>query len=323
MMNNEGGATDQQADSQPRYPIGVVAQRTGLSTHVLRAWERRYGLVDPGRDENGVRLYSNADIVRLRLLKRVTEGGHPIGRVAALDTRGLLALAREADRAADLAGAARVPEAADRFVAACLEAVEAMDGVRIHGVLMKAVVGLGLMEFVEGVVSPLLRRTGELWAGGELCPAHEHLLSVRVHRVLDWLLETLPNAPGAPLLLATTPAGQRHELGAMLAGVVAADVGWRAVYFGPDLPAGDIARAAATTGADAVALSLVHRDDPESAREELRELRARLPGRVHLFVGGPAAAQHRDHLRAEGIGCLPDLASLRAALRATGLLPEG
>lgn len=312
---------EHETDVQPQYPIGAVAQRTGLSTHVLRAWERRYGLVEPRRDGNGIRLYSNSDIVKLRLLRRVTESGHPIGRLAALDTEQLVALVREEERTAE-EGAPRIPAAADRSVALCLEAVEAMDGSRIHGVLMRAVVGLGLMEFVEGVVSPVLRRVGELWEGGALCPAHEHLLSMCVHRVLDWLLDTLPSAPGAPLLLATTPAGQRHELGAMLAGVVAADVGWRTLYFGPDLPVGDIARAVETTGADGVALSLVYRGDGTSALEDLRELRSSLPGNVFLFVGGQAAAPLRDPLARYGITCLADLTALRIALQATGKVPE-
>ncbi len=313
---------DSDTDSQPQYPIGAVAQRTGLTTHVLRAWERRYGLVDPRRDENGVRLYSSADIVRLRLLRRVTESGHPIGRVADLDTDRLVALVREEEQSAAQAGAPRISEVADRYMAACLEAVEAMDGSRIHAVLMRAVVGLGLMDFVEGVVSPLLRRVGELWEGGELCPAHEHLLSVCVQRVLAWLLDTLPSAPGAPLLLATTPSGQRHELGAMLAGVVAADSGWRTLYFGPDLPVGDIAHAAETTGADAVALSMVYRADAPSVESDLRELRSRLPGGVFLFVGGPGVSPQRERLAELGVDCLADLTALRIALQATGKVPE-
>lgn len=316
-MNHE---TDAQ---QPQYPIGAVAQRTGLSTHVLRAWERRYGLVDPRRDANGIRLYSSADIVRLRLLRRVTEAGHPIGRVAGLDTERLVALVREEESSAERTGAPRIPAAADRYVASCLEAVEGMDGSRIHGVLMKALVGLTLMEFVEGVVSPLLRRVGELWEGGALCPAHEHLLSVCIHRVLHWLLDTLPTLPGAPLLLATTPSGQRHELGAMLAAVVAADVGWRTIYFGPEMGTDDIARAVSATGADAVALSLVYRGDGTSAEDDLRDLRSHLPGSVFLFVGGPALALRRDGLTEHGVTWLSDLTALRIALQATGKVPEG
>lgn len=305
-------------DGEPQYPIGAVAQRTGLSTHVLRAWERRYGLVEPRRSESGVRLYSNEDIVRLRLLRRVTEGGHPIGRVAELSTEQLLALVREDEQAAERDGATRITAAADQAVARCLAAVEAMDGAAIHAALTRSVMALSLMEFAEGMVCPLLRRVGELWHGGALCPAQEHLLSASVQRVLAWLMDSLPGSPNAPLLLTTTPRGQRHELGAMLATVVAADAGWRTVYFGPDLPVDEISRAAAATGADAVALSAVYLGEGTPLHRPLSELRSRLAGDAFLFAGGAAVERERSALTDAGIVCLHDLGALRIALQATG-----
>lgn len=312
---------DGEADSQPQYPIGAVAQRTGLSTHVLRAWERRYGLVEPHRDDNGVRLYSNTDIVRLRLLRRITESGHPIGRIARLDTEQLLTLVREQEQTAEPSRGTGATEAADRYVSACLTAVEEMDGRRIHATLIRAVLGLSPMEFVEGVVSPLMRHVGELWQTGAICPAHEHLLSVCVQRVLAWLLDTLSSRPGAPVLLTTTLAGQRHEIGAMLAAVVASDVGWRTIFFGADLPVQDVATAAAAVHADAVALSLVYQG-ALGLDDMLRELRGRLPGNVFVFVGGPAAALQRGRLAEYGVTYLPDFTALRIALQATGRRTE-
>src|SRR5690606_3399979 len=79
-------------DQEPRHTIGAVAQRTGLSPDLLRVWERRYGVVDPARPQGGPRLYSDADILRLRLLRRLTEGGHSIGRIADLSVPELTRL---------------------------------------------------------------------------------------------------------------------------------------------------------------------------------------------------------------------------------------
>ena len=78
------------ADTQPQYPIRAVARRTGLTPHVLRAWERRYGAVEPARSGGGGRLYSNADILRFRLLARLVREGHAIGQVAHLPTDELV-----------------------------------------------------------------------------------------------------------------------------------------------------------------------------------------------------------------------------------------
>src|SRR5215208_6750074 len=89
----------------PRHPIGVVARRTGLKPDLIRAWERRYGAVEPGRSDTRRRFYSDADIERLQLLRRVVRTGHGIGQVAGLSNQELLALAAQDEPA----GAAPAP----------------------------------------------------------------------------------------------------------------------------------------------------------------------------------------------------------------------
>lgn len=65
--------------------VGAVAQLTGLSTHTLRAWERRHSAIDPRRTDSGLRLYSDEDVTRLRLLKALTDRGESISVIAGLD----------------------------------------------------------------------------------------------------------------------------------------------------------------------------------------------------------------------------------------------
>lgn len=318
-MNIESRATSEGADRQPRFPIATVARRTGLSEHLLRAWERRYGAVVPARTEGGARLYSTADVFRLRLLARVVAAGHPIGRMASLPAEELLALVAEEPAAAGgVAAPSRPGSASAGYVAGCLEAVESMDGARIHAILSRAAMALGAREFSEGVVVPLLRRVGELWEGGAVCPAQEHVVSVQVHRVLSSMLSALPVAAGAPTAVVTTPSGHRHELAALLAAVEAAGEGWKVAYLGPDLPAGDIASAVEATRASAVILSVVRAvEGPELARE-LETLRRRLGESVPVLVGGRGTAAHRERIATAGGTWLPDLPSLRAVLHALG-----
>src|SRR5512133_2283339 len=108
-----------------RYPIRAVSKLTGISVDTLRAWERRYRVVEPERDERG-RMYSEQEVERLRLLRAAIERGHAIGRVAVLatdDLRALLAPAGDAAQpaAADVAGDLGTLRAAvDRFDAAAL-----------------------------------------------------------------------------------------------------------------------------------------------------------------------------------------------------------
>jgi MerR family transcriptional regulator, light-induced transcriptional regulator len=308
MAGKKGGAA--------LFPIGAVARKTGLSTHVLRAWERRYGVVEPKRAEGGTRLYDEADVVRLRLLKRVVDAGHSIGRVANAGTDELLALLREEPGVTRGQTQSALP---DGMMEECLEAIEAMDGSRVHACLMRGAVVLGAERFLAELVVPLLHRVGELWRRGTLCPAHEHLFSATVKRVLGWMMEQVSVPGGGPVIVATTPAGQRHEMGSMLTGVVAAEEGWRVEYLGPDLPGEDIARAVSATGARVVALSVIHECTEEELLAEVRELREQVPGEVVIMVGGRAANQHGDALVRAGAVWLPDLGSLRAQLR--GLTP--
>ena len=98
-----------------RHPIGVVSRRTGLKPDLIRAWERRYGAVAPGRSDTRRRFYSDADIARLQLLKRVVDTGRSIGQVANLSNEELESLAAPApvtgaDRGGrEEAGLARTP----------------------------------------------------------------------------------------------------------------------------------------------------------------------------------------------------------------------
>ncbi len=295
--------------------MGVVVQRTGLTAHVLRAWERRYGAVEPGRTKGGQRLYSDADVLRLRLLRRATEGGRSIGSVAELSTEELVSLVGED---AEEAGPRRVAvvEAGDResYLRECLEAADRMDASALRASLMRAVVKLSAPVFVAEVVGPLLERVGELWAAGDLRPAQEHVVSTAVRQVLDWLLGRYEAPASAPLLVAGTPSGELHEFGAMLAAVVAADAGWRVLYLGPSLPASEIAGAAERAGAAVVAVSVVdgEAEEMDRASEELEALRGMLPEGIMLVTGG----RRSPSVTPEGVTIVEDLDALRGVLSA-------
>lgn len=310
-------------EERRQFPIRIVARRTGLTAHVLRAWERRYGAVTPRRSESGERMYSNADVFRLRLLRRLTEGGQSIGMIGRLDTAELLAMVREAGEAggegeAQAAAEQRRPTAGgDGFVREGLEALEGMDGGRLHAALMRAVLALPLREFVDGVAVPLLHQVGELWTEGRICPAHEHVLSAQLVRVLGWLADAAPVPAAAPNAVAGTPSGQRHEFGALLATVVAGEAGWRVTYLGPDLPAADLATAVEVRSAEVVLLSVVlEEDDPAPVLGELRALRSAI-GRVpRILVGGRGAENRRQEVEFAGATWLASLGELRERLAA-------
>lgn len=296
----------------PRHPVRVVASRTGLSTHVLRAWERRYGAVTPTRTEGGQRLYSDADLERLTLLQALTAGGDPISQLARLPIPELRRLA-EAGHAAAVTSTDR--RSAEESRASALRAIEALDAAGLRRGLECGAVSLGVPRLLDEVVSPMLVEIGERWRGGRMTIAQEHLATAVVHQVLGWVREMAEAGAAAPVLVAATPPGQIHEGGALLAAATAAAEGWRVTYLGADLPVDEIAEAARRTAARAVALSIVHPTDDPAVGDHIRALRQALPTGVALLVGGTAATAYAHETAAAEAQLLTDLASLRAALR--------
>ncbi len=308
--------------TEPRHPINYVAKRSGLSTHAIRVWERRYGAVKPVRTGKNRRLYSDADIERLRLLKVITGAGHSIGHIATLPESELRTLAaasgasgtasaRQPTRSAKPAASDESPEA---LLARCRDAVAAMDAPALEQALLDASVALPQLRALEDVVAPLMRWVGNEWHEGRIRVAHEHLASATVGRFLAHVRATYPEAGPGPVIVVTTPSGQQHEIGAQLAALVAAMHGWRDVYFGANLPSAEIARAVRETGARAVALSVAFLGDNGVVAREIHDLRRMLPKSVQLVLGGVAASRHRAELEAAGAHCVDSLTAFRDRL---------
>ena len=305
--------------SAPRHPVRLVAARTGLSPHVLRAWERRYHVVTPGRSEGGQRLYSDLDIARLRLLRRLTELGHGIGGLARLPVEELEELAREAAPVRPEPGG---PPSPGELREAALAAVRRLDAGELHAVLERAAVTVGVSTFLDTVAGPALQAIGEGWRAGTLTVAHEHLASAVFRRVLGWIVGMHEVNASAPRLVVATPPRQRHELGALLAAAAAAAEGWGVTYLGADLPVRDILAAARQVGARAVALSLVYPDEDPLLAGELEELRRELPPGTAVLVGGSAVLLNRPALERVGARVVATLADLRLVLRELAAAPE-
>ena len=311
-------SSDSSSPRRARHPIAVVAERTGLSQDVLRMWERRYGAVEPTRSAGGRRLYSDADVERLRLLDAAVAGGRRVGGIARLPTRELAQLVDE-DRAAAPRRAAVEPaprpEPAPAAVDRALAHVRALDARGLEEQLRRSAAVVGVPAFLEQVAAPLLRRIGEEWHGGRLTIAAEHVASAVIESFVVEAMRAMVASDGAPSVLIATTAGSRHVIAAALAGAAAAVEGWNVLFLGGDLPAGEIAAAAIASGARAVAVSVVYSDDAARLLDELRALRDGLPAGVPLFAGGRAVVPVSRELARSGIEVGENLDALRAALR--------
>ena len=303
------------AESTPRHPIRVVARRTGLTAATIRAWERRYGAVTPVRSEGGQRLYTDRDLARLDMLRRLTEAGRSISVVAALPPGEAWALLAE-DQAAASGGAITPDAAPDAWTAQAYARLRGLDEAGLDRTLRRALSALGAHRFLESVAAPLLGLVGLGWQAGEVTAAQEHLGSAVIDRVLADIAEQSAAGEGSKRLVLATLPGERHALGARLVAASAALGGWRTSFLGADLPPSEIAAAAAALGADAVAISMVTEDALPDARDALRTLRLELDPDVGLLVGGRASASLEPSTIPAGVRHLDSLESLRAYLRA-------
>jgi DNA-binding transcriptional MerR regulator/methylmalonyl-CoA mutase cobalamin-binding subunit len=267
-----------------RYPIRAVSKLTGIPVDTLRAWERRYRVVEPARDERG-RLYSAGDVERLRLLRRAVDGGHAIGRVAPLSTAELEALLAQPTRAP------ATPVEPD--LSALQDAVDRLDAAAFRRELSRLAAILSLRALCRDVALPFLHLVGEAWHEGKLGVAQEHMASAEIRGLLGGLARLHEARDGSPALVLATPAGELHEIATLAATVVASDAGLGAIYLGPDVPSGEIVAAASRLSAKAVVLGWTgrrgeHGKDPRAA---IAAVARDLPRAIELWVGGEGAGE--------------------------------
>lgn len=297
-----------------RYPIGVVARLTGVPIETLRAWERRHGVVAPGR-AGRVRTYGEADVRKLRLLRELVDAGHPIGRLAALGERELRALAGAHGGGAR--GGARGHAPAADGVDAIWRALERFDVEAAEAALERHAALRPAEAVCLDVALPLLRRVGDAWSEGRIGIAHEHLLSGALRTLLGSLTRLLRPArpPAARRVVLAAIEGELHELGLAAGALLAAAARLSPVYLGASVPARDVVDAARRTGARAVVLAAVSEGAGRDPARAVAEIAHALPAGVDVLVGGAKTDALASTLKAGPARWVADLPSLSAELQ--------
>jgi DNA-binding transcriptional MerR regulator/methylmalonyl-CoA mutase cobalamin-binding subunit len=264
------------------YSIKAVSQATGLTVETLRAWERRYGVVEPQRDDMGRRVYGPEDVLRLRRLREATERGHPISRLVALDEAALADLLHEPER--------RPPSAAaSAFVERILDAARRFAADECEQALTLAISLMPPARLIEEVLEPLLHEVGDRWHSGQFSIAQERLVSTVVRKHVGLIVETYGRTARRQAIVFATLVGERHELGLLMSAMVCASHGCKVHYLGADLPPEEVARYARAVGAAVVALSVVLHEGLRDLPAQLASMRELLGSDIPVWIGGLAA----------------------------------
>jgi len=284
-------------------PIRMVAQRTGLSSHVIRAWEKRYQAIKPHRTETNRRLYSQKDVDRLTMLHQLTQHGHSISSVAQLDDEEL------SERLSEVLETLAITQeyvnesfpSVQELLSRCFHAIEEYDREALEEVLLMAQVELSQPQLLEELIAPLLKRIGEDWHSGSIRIAQEHIATAGIRNFLGniLLMRNVKNTLGTIVL--ATPSEQGHEFGSLMASIAAASQGWRCIYLGTRLPPQEIAIAVAKTDATVVALSITAFEKKAIIQQELNTLCSLLPKDVTVIVGGTGIDGQAEELKRQNI----------------------
>ena len=250
--------------------IGEFARRVGVSPELLRAWERRYGLLQPIRSEGGFRLYTTDDAARVEQMKHALDEGLSAAEAA----RRALAPARSSDPALE--------HARGRLLAAA----RLYDEAAVHSALDQALAGFGLETVLRELILPALRQIGDEWERGELEVGEEHFATTLIReRLLS--LSRLWSRGGGPLAILACAPGERHDIGPIAFGLVLRSHGWRILFLGADTPIDTLAKAAAAMKPQLVVVASMDDALLDAVAGELR----RLARSAQLVLSGAGASE--------------------------------
>ncbi len=255
--------------------IGELSRRTGVSAELLRAWERRYGLLHPTRTGGGFRLYSPADERRVSLMRSHLQHGMSAAEAARLTLTEADGATRDEDE-----------PVLQRRAHELRQALDDLDEGAAQSTLDSVLAEVSTETVLTELVLPYLHELGERWASGEASVGQEHFASQLIRGRLLGLARGWDRGAGPRALLACAP-GEQHDLGLIALGLALRARGWRITYLGQDTPFETLAETARSLGPLAIVISSA---SPERLSRSGAELR-RLAGIAHVWLAGPGASE--------------------------------
>jgi DNA-binding transcriptional MerR regulator len=248
----------------PLLRIGELSRRTGVRADTLRAWERRYALLEPARSDGGFRLYSGEDEQRVRAMRRLLESGLSAAEAARL-------AASEAPPSPPAEPA--LPGAPERRLR---EALERFDEAEATVVLDEAIAALSVDALAGRVVLPVLREVGERWERGAMSVGQEHFGTNVIRGRLTSIARNW-GAGSGPLAILACPPGELHDVGLLVFGLALRARGWRIAYLGPNTPIASVQEAADRLHPRAIVLAALVKERLSAVADEIASLSDEAP----------------------------------------------
>ncbi len=289
------------------YRIHRFSKLTGLSTHVIRAWERRYGLVTPVRGANRYRLYNDEDVRLFRYLKSQVDQGTSIGELAEIGREKILEQVQR-----EFVAVPAEPPPSDRLIGELVQALQENDRAIFERKLNGALAVIPFEEALYRFLLPLQEQVGQLWHDGRIGIGQEHYSSNQIKQKIYSAMNQLRMVEEGPRVVVACPAQEWHEISAMTAAYLCAARGCRVHYLGANLPIPELAKYCDQIQPTYVLLSMsIDRSEAE-AKNIVQELATQVRPIAPVGVGGLSAQTHAALFSDENIMVFPDLKSLDA-----------
>lgn len=262
------------------YSIADLERLSGVKSHTIRIWEKRYGLLQPERTDTNIRRYGDEQLRKLLNIVVLMENGLKVSGVAELS---------EKDINSRIISLAQDPEADVRFEASISQLMNAglsFDEAAFREELDACVYRYGLKDCYVNVLYPLMVRVGLMWGGAAMRPGQEHFISNLIKQQLHVAIQSLParSSSGNTWVL-FLPEHEDHEIGLLLAHFMLSQAGHRVVYLGQRVPLESLAQAITGAGATHTLSFLVRREDPDRAAAIYNELRSCHKDTKHIVAG--------------------------------------
>jgi len=307
-----------------KYNIQIVSQITGISAHTLRAWEKRYQIIEPDRNDTGRRLYSQSEIEKLQVIKSLIEAGQTIGVLAKLDHAARVKLLQsqknQAGMVRDVSPKIKVEFDYQQILQNILMALHNYKLDIIAHEFAKCIYQISAREFAFKIIMPLFKSVGEMVYNNKFSVAQEHSLSAITTFYIGKLVTSQKNKTDnlKTKICLATPQGELHSLGILLAALLCHHHEVEFIYLGEDMPAASIAEVARSTGATHLILGVMkhaNRYSQYNLSDYLNQITAVLPTPFEIWIGGPSEEIAQFQIKGHKISALASFEELEQKLK--------
>ncbi|MEJ2881218.1 MerR family transcriptional regulator [Pedobacter sp. GR22-6] len=215
-----------------KYSISDLEQLSGVQTHTIRIWERRYHALEPLRSAGNTRFYDDQQLKRLLNIVGLNERGMKISQVCALSDQEMTRLLEE-----QLSQAISLDTHFEYYISQMLRHGMAYDEHHFDALITECIAEYGLAKSYKWVIYPLLVRLGLMWRQDHICPAQEHFMSNILRQKLYKAIDELPiRSSSANTWLLFLPEDEGHDIGLLFAHYVLKAAGQKVIFLGSRVP---------------------------------------------------------------------------------------